>query len=60
MNPYIAAQIFNAKAMARNFEQACQQAAKEDDGKINKEEERILKRVRTITARFIRDLDKLS
>ena len=60
MNPYIAAQILNAQAMAKNFDQACQQAAKQDDGKISKEEEKILKKVQSITARFIRDLDKLS
>lgn len=60
MNPYIATHIFNAKAMARNFEQACQQAAKQDDGKISKEEEKILRKIQTITARFVNDLDKLS
>ena len=60
MNPYIASQIFNAKAMARNFEQACQQVAKQDDGKISKDEEKTLKKVHAITARFINDLDKLS
>lgn len=59
MNPYIASQIFNAQAMARNFEQACQQAAKQDDGAISKEEEKTLKKVHTITQRFINDLDKL-
>lgn len=60
MNPYIAAQIFNAQAMARNFEQACQQAAKQDDGKISKDEEKTLKKVSAITARFIGDLNKLT
>lgn len=59
MNPYIASQIFNAQAMARNFEQACQQAAKQDDGKISKEEEKTLKKVHAITQRFINSLDKL-
>ena len=59
MNPYIAAQILNAQAMARNFEQACQQAAKQDD-KLSKDEKRTLKKVHAITARFISDLDKLS
>ena len=59
MNPYLAAQIFNAQAMARNFEQACHEAAKQDDGKISKEE-KMLKKVHAITARFINDLDKLS
>ena len=60
MNPYIASQIYNAQAMARNFEQACQQAAKQDDGKISKDEEKALKKIQAITARFIKDLDKLS
>lgn len=59
MNPYIASQILNAQAMARNFEQACQQAAKKDDGKINKEEEKTLKKVHAITQRFINELSKL-
>lgn len=59
MNPYIASQILNAQAMARNFEQACQQAAKQDDGKVNKEEERMLKKVHSITQRFINELGKL-
>lgn len=60
MNPYIATHIFNAKAMAKNFEQACLQAAKQDDGKISREEEKMLKKVHAITSRFINDLDKLS
>lgn len=60
MNPYIAAQIFNAQAMARNFDKACQQAAKQNDGKLSKEEKKLLKKVNTITTRFISDLDKLS
>lgn len=59
MNPYIAAQILNVQAMARNFDQACQQAAKLDDGKISKEEEKTLKKINSITQRFINDLDKL-
>ncbi len=45
--------------MARNFEQACQQAAKQDDGTISKEEEKTLKKVHAITQRFINSLDKL-
>lgn len=59
-NPYLEAQILNAKAMARNFEQACKQAAIEDDGIIDVEEEKIIKKVHTITTRFIKALDKLT
>ena len=59
MNPYIAAQILNVQAMARNFDQACQQAAKQNDGKISKEEAKALKKIHSITQHFINDLDKL-
>lgn len=60
MNPYIAAQIFNAKAMAKNIDQACQQTAKENNKKISKNEKKLLKEIHAITIRYISDLDKLS
>ncbi len=59
MNPYIATHILNAQAMARNFEQSCDQAARQDDGKLSKEEEKLLKKVHAITERFVTDLGKL-
>lgn len=59
MNPYIATHIFNAQAMARNLKQTCRQAAAQDDGKISKEEEKLLNKIDTITERFINDLGKL-
>ena len=60
MDPYIKTQIRNAQAMARNLEQACQQAAMKNDNKIDKEEKKLLKKVHAITDRFVNDLDKLS
>lgn len=59
MNPYLASQILNAQAMARNFNQACQQAVIADDGKVSKEEQKQLKKIRAITDKFINDLDRL-
>ena len=60
MDPYIAAQIFNAKAAAKIIEENCQKAAKENNNKISKEKKRILRKIHNITARYVRDLDKLS
>ncbi len=59
MSPYIAAHILNAQAMARNFEQSCNQAAKQNDKKLSREEKKLLKKIHTITERFVNDLNKL-
>ena len=59
MNSYIAMQILNAQSMAKNFLQSCNQAAKQDDGKISKEEEKTLKKIHAITERFINELSTL-
>jgi len=59
MNYHISAQILNMKAIARTFEQSCRMAATKDDGKIDPEEEKVLKKISTATQRFIKELDKL-
>lgn len=59
MNPYINAQILNMKAAVRNCEQACQQAALQDDGKLSKEEMRTLKQIHTASEKFLKNLDKI-
>lgn len=59
MNYHIDAQILNMKAMAKTFEQSCRMAATKDDGKIDPEEEKILKRISAATQKFIKELDKL-
>ena len=59
MNSYITAQIANMKSMVKTFEQSCQLAASKDDGKIDKNELKTLKRIERASKRFIAELDKL-
>lgn len=49
MNPYIEAQIFNIKSMAKVFNQSCKMAAMKDDGKISKEEAKQLSKIQATT-----------
>ncbi len=46
MNSYIKAQILNITTMTKTFEQACEMAAMKDDGKISREEEKQLKKIK--------------
>lgn len=59
MNSYIHAQILNMIAMVRVFEQACQSAATKDDGKISREEEKQLKKIKTASQKFIKELESM-
>ena len=59
MNYYIESQITNMKAIAKTFEQSCRMAATKDDGKIDVQEEKVLKKISAATERFIKELDKL-
>lgn len=51
-NRYMRAQCKNMMAMIAAFTQACELAAKEDDGVLSKSEERELKKIRAAAARF--------
>ena len=59
MNTYIDAQIKNITLMAKAFKQSCKMAATKDDGIIDHNEERILKKINSITDRFIRELERI-
>lgn len=59
MNPYIEAQIFNIKSMAKVFNQSCKMAAMKDDGKISKEEAKQLSKIQATVERFCKELDKI-
>lgn len=59
MNHYISAQIFNMKTMVKTFEQSCKMAAVQNDGKIDKHEEKQLKKISTTCQRFIKDLESI-
>ena len=59
MNYHIDAQVANMKAIAKTFEQSCRMAATKDDGRIDAQEEKVLKKISAATQRFIKELDKL-
>lgn len=59
MNTFIQAQIFNMKTMVKTFEQACEMAALKDDGKVNREEEKTLKKIKAASEAFIKELERL-
>lgn len=51
-NRYMQAQCKNMVAMIATFTQACELAAKKDDGVLSKSEERELRKIRAAAARF--------
>lgn len=59
MNSYIDAQILNMIAMVRVFEQSCEYAATKDDGKINRDEEKQLKKIKSAAQKFIKELESI-
>lgn len=58
MNAYIHAQIMQMQAMAKTFGQSCEMAAMKDDGKIDREEAKQLKRIKAAVENFCKELDK--
>lgn len=59
MNSYIKAQILNITTMTKTFEQACEMAAMKDDGKISKEEEKQLKKIKAASQKFRKELESI-
>lgn len=59
MNSYIKAQILNITTMTKTFEQACEMAAMKDDGKISREEEKQLKKIKTASQKFRKELESI-
>lgn len=59
MNAFMIGQIANMIALAKTFNQSCKLAASKDDGTINKEEEKTLKKLNTATDKYIKELEKL-
>ena len=58
-NTFLEMQIKTMIATVQGFEQACQIAAMQDDGKISKAEEKALRKVRSAAAAFMAELKKL-
>lgn len=59
VNTFLDMQIKNMIVTVQGFEQACQIAALQDDGKISKAEAQALRKVRTLAADFLSELRKL-
>lgn len=59
MNTYIEMQIRNMTMMVKTFEQSCQMAAAKDDGKTDKAEEKVLKKINAACQRFIKELEAI-
>ena len=58
-NQYMQAQCKNMMAMIAAFTQACELAAKEDDGVLSRSEAQELKKIRTAAARFQGELTRV-
>lgn len=59
MNSYIKAQILNITTMTKTFEQAYEMAAIKDDGKISREEEKQLKKIKAASQKFRKELEAI-
>lgn len=59
MNYYIETQIKNMLSMTKTFEQACELAATKNDGKIDAAEAKALKKIKTATAKFRKELESI-
>ena len=59
MNEYIKAQIMNMTTIVRTFAHSCQMAAQKNDGKIDAEEEKQLKKINKASENFIKQLNKI-
>lgn len=59
MNTYISAQIINMKFMVQTFKQSCQMGALKDDGRIDKDEARIIQKINIASDKFLKELENL-
>lgn len=59
MNTYIDANIKACIGYLQAFQQSVKMAAMKDDGKIDRNEEKVLKRLNKATEKYIRELDDL-
>ncbi len=59
MNTYIHAQILNMQAMVQTFERSCEMAAIKDDGKVSRDEEKQLKKIKAAAQTFYKELERI-
>ncbi len=60
MNTYIKMQLNNMMSYLNGFEQACEMAAIEDDGIVDRQEREQIDRIRKACRQFRSELEKLS
>lgn len=60
MNEYIRAQIVNMTAIVKTFEASCKMAAIKNDGRIDQEEGKQLKKINAACKKFMQELDKIT
>lgn len=60
MNEYIRAQIVNMTAIVKTFETSCKMAAIKNDGIIDREEEKQLKKIDVACKKFLQELNKIT
>ena len=59
MNYYINSQIINMTNIVKAFEQSCKMAALKNDGTIDKEEEKQIKKISQASQRYIKELQSI-
>lgn len=59
MNTYIEMQITNMKMMLNTFTRSCELAAKNDDGKISREEQKQIDKIKAATKKFEKELSEI-
>ena len=59
MNHYIRSQIENMKMITKAFQQGCQLAAMQNDGQVDKEEAKVMKKIDAAAQKFIKELDSI-
>lgn len=57
MNSYMNAQISNMIQIVKTFEQSCELATMQDDGKISREERKNLEKIRAASKKFRNNLE---
>lgn len=57
MNHYLKSQIENMTTMTNAFTNACRLAVMQNDGNIDKEESKALKKIDTAAQRFIKEIN---
>lgn len=60
MNHYLKSQIENMTAMTKAFESACRLAVLQNDGRIDKDEAKALKKIESAAERFIKELNSVN